>query len=638
MKRYSLLLPLLAFIMAQSPDLAMAESHPTASVAELRPMLVDGKTWVYVYHHFEDKASLTGNESYEDMFDETCWEVRYTVSGDTVIDDRQYKKMYRWDESSGKNAFYAPLREDEEGRVWQYDYSGDGLDFMLCDVTCASYPGQQAVPLTDAISVNGQLLHRYRWMAEIGVECVGFAGKGIVHYLYEPQPDCICDYESLAWVYGGGIYFHANDFTAPRYIELTQDERQLVAQTNDFAFRLFRKASTTDNKLLSPLSVTYALGMLNNGAAGQTRHEICQVLGCNDIDAQNAFCLKMIDQLAGASWMDDNTKALISNTIFVNQGRGYQLHPDFTQTVNHYYYANPSARDFNDGQTLDTINRWASDHTEQMIQEVLSENEFNPFAVSYLLNAIYFKGAWSDPFDPDETHEESFAGGGNVQMMHREHADLSYAENDLYQLVSIPYGNGTYAMHVLLPREGKTLDELLQSLDGATWKLHGSSCDVDLKLPRIEVTTSQDLTNIMAELGMPSAFNPETADFSRLCVGTNGGICIGQMKQVAKIKLDEQGTEAAAVTVISMPTGMPRQVAFHANRPFLYIISEQSTGIILFIGQFLGDVALSVPTLNTQLSTPQQTVNRQFFDLTGRRLAAPPASGLYIENGTLKAK
>ena len=541
--------------------------------------------------------------------------------------------MYRRDDKTGKNYYYGAFREDEKGRVWQYDYEDDKQDFMICDFTLDEHIDATNLPIIDLVNINRKLLQRYHRFGLIGVEGVGIINKGLVHYVYEGEPDCICDYESFSYVAGDGLYFTNADFTAPTYIELTDEEKAYVEKNNDFAFRLFNKLRTEESNVISPLSITYALGMLNNGAVGQTQQEIYNVLGFDNADAQNEFCLKLIDQLALAGRTDETTKALIANTIFVNQGLGYQLQNDFAHTVNQYYYAYPEARDFNDGETRDVINKWASDNTNKMIEEILTEDEFNPFAVSYLLNAIYFKGIWKTPFNAANTQEESFNETGSVPMMHHEYMDARYEDNDLYQTVSLPFGNGTYNLQVFLPRVGKTIDDLLENLNSKNWQMRGYTHEVDLKLPRFEISTNQMLGNVMAELGMPSAFDPETADFSKMC---NTQIYIGLMKQVAKIKLDEQGAEAAAVTIIDVAGGIPDYATFHANRPFLYIISEQSTGVILFMGQFTGGKpsAIEAPIAEVKKEgVKSEKYDDALYDLQGRRLSEKPAKGLYIQNG-----
>ena len=462
----------------------------------------------------------------------------------------------------------------------------------------------------------------------IGVEGVGFEWKGLIHHLEEGLPTCVCDYEVFEKVVAKGFQFFNSDFFGSHSIELTQDEMQLVEQNNDFAFNLFRKTRTGASQIISPLSITYSLGMLNNGAAGQTQQEILQVLGFNDVAAQNEFCLKMQNEFLISGLVDD-TKALLSNTIFVNQGLGWQLQDGFINKAKGYYFALPENRDFNDGKTLGAINQWASDHTDGMIQEVLNENEFDPFAASYLLNALYFKGLWSDPFNIYMTGEDIFEGGNTVPMMQKIWDNLKYAENELYQMVWLPYGNKTYQMEIILPRKGKTLDEVVEHLNGTNWQLEGQSTMVSVKLPRFETSTGIDLKDIMSALGMPSVFSCEDADLSNLCMDNNGeNLFVSNMKQVAKIKLNEQGTIAAAVT-IDWTTGSDgsKPVEFYANHPFLYVISERSTGIILFIGQYMGETT-------TKIITPSKTNNddHTIYNLAGQRLSRLQ-KGLNIVNG-----
>jgi serpin B len=265
-----------------------------------------------------------------------------------------------------------------------------------------------------------------------------------------------------------------------------------------------------------------------------------------------------------------------------------------------------------------------------MINKVLSEEEFVLCKdyVSFLLNALYFKGKWAAPFNKEYTREESFNGGTKVPMMYQG-GYYMYTENDLYQAIKLSYGNGSYLMTVYLPRQGKTISDVLDKLDGKSWQFYTNSRSVALKLPRIETDTEVNLTPIMMALGMPTAFDPDDAEFPDFC---NYPTYIGLMKQLAKIKLDEEGTEAAAVTVVVVAPGSASQeqtAEFFATRPFLYIISEQSTGAIFFIGQYMGDGT-------TKIANVKQNENqneKRIYNLSGQRLQVPPAHGLYIENG-----
>ena len=367
-------------------------------------------------------------------------------------------------------------------------------------------------------------------------------------------------------------------------ISLTQSQQQLVESNNDFAFNLMRQVySDKKSQIVSPISITYALGMLNNGAAGETQQQINRVLGFSSAAEVNDFCRKMLTE---APMLDKLTKVMIGNTIYMN--KDYVLKPAFKQTANDYYDAQPETRDFYDGKTMGVINQWASDHTEKMITEVLNASTFDPSAVSYLLNAIYFKGAWANKFDKSQTRNEAFNGGSTVPMMHQQ-TTLTYGESDNCQMLSLPYGNGAYRMTVLLPREGSTVADVLEDLTADRWqRMPMADAEVDVKLPSFESNTDVTLNDIMSQLGMPKAFT-DYAEFPDFC---NVPTRIGLMKQVARIKVDEAGTEAAAVTVIGMVTTAispePRLVTFHATRPFLYVISERSTGAIFFIGQYNG--------------------------------------------------
>lgn len=386
---------------------------------------------------------------------------------------------------------------------------------------------------------------------------------------------------------------------------LTPAEQEMVNNSNAFAFNLFKQIidsrSSDESKknesiIVSPISITYALGMLNNGAAGNTQAQINNVLGFGDTGAAgiNNFCKKLMDSIPQ---LDPLTKVMIANNIYVN--KRYVLKPEFIQTANTYYNAYPETRDFHDGQTMNVINKWASDHTEKMIDKVLDESSFMPDAVSYLLNAIYFKGMWTFKFDKERTSQEEFYHAGNSPdvtlnyMMHQS-GDFSYAAIDDYQVLSLPYGNRAFSMTIILPivTEVETINALPAVPSVRTWrnlKSEMRNATVDIKLPRIETETKVELVDIMSALGMPDAFDQDNADFSGFC---NTDAFIGQMHQVAKIKLDEEGTQAASVTVVGTfdtavhePT---RRIEFVANHPFLYVISENSTGAILFIGQYTG--------------------------------------------------
>ena len=225
-----------------------------------------------------------------------------------------------------------------------------------------------------------------------------------------------------------------------------------------------------------------------------------------------------------------------------------------------------------------------------MIPRVLEE--VNPNMLAYLLNALYFKSEWKDKFSKSNTESEPFAAGDGtkkkVPMMKKDGSFL-YQDNDVFRVVSLPYGNGAFRMLVVLPQTGKNLADVSAALKAADWDqfLHSMvSCDVDLWLPKFEAKYSKRLNEILSAMGMPSSFSPMAADFKAM---SPAALCLSFVQQDTAIKVDEEGTEAAAVSMAGMmlAAAAPGQhVVFHADQPFLYLITENSTGAILFAGKY----------------------------------------------------
>ncbi|NMB06127.1 MAG: serpin family protein, partial [Bacteroidales bacterium] len=247
------------------------------------------------------------------------------------------------------------------------------------------------------------------------------------------------------------------------------------------------------------------------------------------------------------------------------------------------------AVDFADPATVGRINQWAADNTQQLIDHVLDETD--PMALMYLLNAIYFKGIWTSQFNKKQTQKAPFAyENGNVKQvdMMQQKAEFNYSENEAMQMVELPYGNQAFSMVVLLPKAGNNLRDINDLLrEGSAWGTLNSSrrrALVDLRLPRFKTEYNIRLNDLLTDMGMGVAFSPGQADFSRM---SDLEAFISFVDQFTYISTDEEGTEAAAVTVVGVEltsAGPSREVTFHANRPFIYLIREQSTGAILFMG------------------------------------------------------
>ncbi len=374
------------------------------------------------------------------------------------------------------------------------------------------------------------------------------------------------------------------------YLVPTDEERKVIEGGNVFAFNLFRQVSGFDSKVVSPLSVSYLMGMLANGAAGQTRQEILTAMGCKDVslDQLNEFYGQMV-RCAGR--FDKATTIELANYIALN--KQYHLKEPFAKTMREAYRAGVENLDFASSATTKRINQWCAKQTDGMVPSII--DQVDPSAVSYVMNAIYFNGSWSDKFAKSNTHQENFQGYTRdikkAYMMHR-NAKYMYVDNDMFAAVNIPYGNGAYRMTVLLPNQGKSIEEMLKSLDARAFGELDSkmeNCIVDLKLPRFTTEVELPLNEVVSKLGAPSMFTGN-ADFSNFA---NGSLFVSKMFQKAKIEVSEEGTKAAAVTAAVMMLSAfhpeePRRVVFHANRPFVYTITESSTGAILFMGQFTG--------------------------------------------------
>lgn len=378
----------------------------------------------------------------------------------------------------------------------------------------------------------------------------------------------------------------------PEYLVLSDAQQAFAKKNNQFALNFFSQVAGFDSKVISPLSLTYLMGMLANGADGQTQQEILKALGCDgdmSLDELNALSRSMM-QYAGKA--DPATTVNIANYIALN--KHYTLKDAFAKEVADNYQAGIESLDFGSSKTTSHINEWCKKHTNGMIPTIIDQVDAN--AISYIMNAIYFNGSWEKKFKKSETKMENFKGYTRdmkrVNMMHRV-GKYFFADNEQFSAVNMPYGNGAYAMTVLLPREGKSIDEMMKSLDAdklAALSGKMEECVVDLKLPRFTTELELPLNEIVSKLGAPSMFDSSKANFSKLA---DGNVYISKMLQKAKIEVSEEGTKAAAVTAAAvMLTSLqpdPRRVEFHANRPFVYMITDVRSGYIYFIGQFTGE-------------------------------------------------
>ena len=366
----------------------------------------------------------------------------------------------------------------------------------------------------------------------------------------------------------------------------------MASESTDFAFRFFQTASEVlgkeeqnKNKLiLSPVSASYALSMAANGAEGATLTELIEVLGFSgfSIDEINAYNQKLVQELV----QQDNTTLLsMANSLWLLDD--FQVLSTYRNALKKNYDA--EVRREERAKAKDAINAWCADKTNGCIPDFLKDD---PEGKALLLNALYFKGLWAEPFDKGLTQNELFTNEGGTQtevaMLNRQSGYL-LAQNDLYATVRLPYGNGAFALQVILPQEGVSLAQCIEALNGASWKALQESMtwkEVDVKLPKFTIEDYQNsLIRVLMAMGVQEAFR-NSADFSKMA---NKDLMISSVDQSVYFRLDEEGTEAAAVTGIGMSQALPQNpygvYEFHVDRPFLFLLTEKSTDSVLFMGQ-----------------------------------------------------
>lgn len=376
-------------------------------------------------------------------------------------------------------------------------------------------------------------------------------------------------------------------------LDLTTKSAEFVQKGGAFSFDYIDRinAEAPGDYIISPLSMQFLLGMILDGAQGQTADEIANVLGygAGEVQAVNEYCLSMLQQLPA---LDKMTTLSIANAIFVDDG--WPLKDAYKSAIGQYFQAQVSNLDFMDeASSLRAINGWCEKHTNGLIPKIL--DEVNPEMLAYLLNAMYFKSQWKEKFQNSSTANETFTdeSGTKVKVpMMKQNKSHGYAENDIYQAVRLPYGNGAFAMYVFLPRGKYNLADVTASLKKSDWnevRNNLRSYSVDLWLPKFETKFQIQLKEILSAMGMPSAFDSEKADFKAM---SDFALRLSFVQQNAVIKVDEEGSEAAVVSSAGMEKATAvapeKPVVFHADHPFLYLIAEASSGAVLFAGRYSG--------------------------------------------------
>lgn len=368
-------------------------------------------------------------------------------------------------------------------------------------------------------------------------------------------------------------------------VVLTSAQKTLSGALNTFGFKLTNSLYAGKSMIMSPLSLYLALGMVEAGAEGQTAAELAAVLG-GDAQAVNAYAKSLLDQLPA---VDLNVKLRLADAVVVNDS--YQINKTYKSTVEQYYYAPVENISFDDlDKVKNTVNAWCSRNTEGLIPSILER--VSPETVAYLLNALYFKATWTNPFEDFQIKQLAFAGADKKLDFLCEKNYAQYADCGAYHLVSRDYAKGKYKFYILLPKETNGLKTMLASLENQNWGTLAAGMKnqyVNLQFPKFETESKFELTETLKALGIKKAFLSDE-DFSPMFSDVR--VYVSSVIQKAKIKLDESGTEAAAVTVVTMEKnagpGQDKPVDFIADHPFAYVIAESTSNTILFTGVFDG--------------------------------------------------
>ncbi len=370
-------------------------------------------------------------------------------------------------------------------------------------------------------------------------------------------------------------------------IQLSAALEKRVAQDNDFAFGLLRKTieiSGETNVTVSPLSVSIALGMAWNGADSDTKTEMETALKMSGLSPNeiNEYYKVMQTTLPE---IDPTTKLSIANSLWYRTG--FPVKQDFLKVNTDYFNAEVRELDFDQAWAVDTINNWCSRKTNKLIPTII--DKISQDAMLYLINAVYFKGIWRSKFDKKRTFETNFTNEAKnqvkVNMMNLKDT-FSYTADADAQYLNMPYGNKAYSMTVILPAENKTTADILNNMTVEKWNSTLATMiprQVIVSMPRFKTENKFILNNSLKAMGMQKAFTPQEADFSNI---SDISLFISKVIHKTYVAVDEEGTEAAAVTAVEFElTSMPDYPVFTVNKPFIFVIREQSTGIILFIGK-----------------------------------------------------
>ena len=365
------------------------------------------------------------------------------------------------------------------------------------------------------------------------------------------------------------------------------------SEQDDFVFAFYSKVAKINsgsNIFFSPLSISTAFSMAYEGADENTAVEMQQVFGFESDDQKRQK--EISDILSRLNHKDDGYKLQVANALWVKDG--YEIKQGYIDTAKTHYSSTVENVDFVTDDGIDRINQWVQDKTNDKIEKILDPGSTDEMTLMAITNAVYFKGKWSSQFSPEKTTDKPFWADKdhsvNVPMM-REPADMyNYAETDELQVLELNYLGGDVSMMILLPKDRDGLESLEKSLGKEKFDSIKNSMTrqpLTVQMPKFEFETEYNLIEPLKNLGLRDAFDKDMANFQGI---TNVQIYLEQAKHKAFVNVNEEGTEAAAITalVVRLTSGPPDPIyEFIADHPFMFVISEKDTDEILFIGRVM---------------------------------------------------
>ena len=372
--------------------------------------------------------------------------------------------------------------------------------------------------------------------------------------------------------------------------ELSALEKEIVSSGNLFGIKLFNalnNAKPDSNLFISQLSISMALGMTLNGAADSTYEAMKSTLELQGLteDEINQAYKDLIELLVN---LDEKVVMNIANSIWIEDD--FPVLQSFIDVNKIYFDAKVESFDVADPNAVNIINGWVEEKTNGKIKDII--DIIPPNIALYLINAIYFNGTWTYEFDKNDTKDELFYNydnsTSNIPLMAM-NATLPALFTDSLSIVDIPYGDSLFSMTVVLPNNKNDINKLAESITNDTWNEWLSQLtaqELDLYLPKFKLEWDDNLNNVLTELGMGIAFDPDNADFTR--INPQIPLWISRVLHKTFIEVSEEGTEAAAATVVEIVfTSVPTTPVMRVDHPFVFAIRERHSGTILFMGKVL---------------------------------------------------